>query len=123
MRPALPTYDTVVVEEPDFLRFVCCGNYSRTRSERLIAQVRLEADERRISRVLVDLQQVHESVPDRDRFHLGEMCADVLRGLRVAVIDLTEAPDAFAETVAVNRGATMRLFCSEPEALAWLLTP
>jgi hypothetical protein len=56
-----------------------------------------------------------------DRFHLGEATAAQLRGLRLAVIDLTEASDSFIETVALNRGATMRIFATEGEALAWLL--
>ena len=102
-------YNAQIVEEPHYLRINCSGSYSRARSEQLIALVRREADERRYTRVLVDLQAVGETVPNLDRFHLGEMCAAMLRGLRVAVIDLTEAPDAFVETVAVNRGATMRL--------------
>ena len=62
-------------------------------------------------------------MPNLDRFHLGELCAELLRGIRVAVIDLTEAPDAFVETVAANRGATRRVFITEAEALAWLVPP
>ena len=103
------------------MKFVFTGTYNRARSEQAIATVRREADERKYSRILVDYQGVPDNIPNLDRFHLGEMSAQVLRGLRVAVIDLTEAPDAFVETVAVNRGATMRLFCTEAEALAWLL--
>ena len=122
-KPPDPAYDTQVIAEPRYLRFVFFGAYSRARSEQAIAAVRREADERKYTRILVDYQGVPDNIPNLDRFHLGEMSAEVLRGLRVAVVDLTEAPDAFVETVAVNRGATMRLFCTEAEALAWLLPP
>jgi len=103
------------------LRFTATGSYARSRTEQLIALVRREADQRKFVRVLVDLTEVREAVPNFDRFHLGEATAAQLRGLRLAVIDLTEASDSFIETVALNRGATMRIFATEGEALAWLL--
>jgi hypothetical protein len=65
---------------------------------------------------------VPQPVPDHERFELGSLVAQELRGVKLAVVDLTEAPAKFAELVAANRGAAMRILTTEPDALSWLLS-
>ena len=52
---------------------------------------------------------------------MGSLAAQELRGVKLAVVDLTEAPDKFAELVAANRGADIRIFTTEVDAVSWLL--
>jgi hypothetical protein len=49
---------------------------------------------------------------------------DILRGIKVALVDMDPGEyelNRFGEDVAVNRGAIVRLFLHEDEAVAWLL--
>jgi hypothetical protein len=115
------SYDTEVRENPRYLHVIACGDYRFEHSQNLISFVRDEALKRRQQLVLVDLLGVPQPIPDYERFELGSLAAQELRELKLAVVDLTEAPDKFAELVAANRGANIRIFTTEADALSWLL--
>ena len=115
------TYDTEVRDNARYLHVIARGDYRFEHSQQLISLVRDEARRRQQHLVLVDLVGVPQPIPDHERFELGSLVAQELRGVKVAVVDLTEAPDKFAELVAANRGADMRIFTTEADALSWLL--
>lgn len=115
------SYDTEVRDNPRYLHVVARGEYRLDRSKQLIFFLRDEARRRRQRLALVDLVGVPQPVPDYERFELGSLTAQELRGVKVAFVDLTEASDRLAELVAANRGADIRIFATETEALSWLL--
>lgn len=56
------------------------------------------------------------------RFDTGLLVAESLDPCyRIAALAKEEVVNYFAETVAVNRGARLKVFTDEAEALAWLL--
>jgi hypothetical protein len=114
-------YDTVVLDNPRYLHVTARGDYRFEHSQQLISFVRDEARRRRQHLALVDLAGVPQPVPDYERFELGSLAAQELRGVKLAVADLTEARDRFAELVAANRGADIRIFTTEADAVSWLL--
>lgn len=57
-------------------------------------------------------------------YEVGLRLPAILRGIRVALVDRTPGEfelNRFGEDVAVNRGAEVRLFHREEEAVGWLL--
>ncbi|HYL02396.1 MAG TPA: hypothetical protein VEU54_03175 [Steroidobacteraceae bacterium] len=113
-------YECQFSEEAGILRVVVRGRRDFARSQRLVALIRTTADERGCRRVLLDTSALTEPPPNEYRFALGELLATEWRGLRVAVINPLEAGHGFVETVAVNRGATTRIFKTEDTAIEWL---
>jgi len=115
------TYRTTLTECAGYLRVVAHGAYSYGRSKRLLIRVPRELRRRGMSRVLVDFTDVPEAVPDLERAELGELAAKLYVGIRVAVIDPVEAGDRGIESVALVRGAQMKIFRLESTAIAWLV--
>lgn len=113
-------YESQFSEEAGILRVVVRGRRDFARSRRLVARIRQTADQHGVKRVLLDTSALADPPPNEYRFALGELLASEWRGLRVAVINPLEAGHGFVETVAVNRGATTRIFRSEDSALEWL---
>ena len=113
-------YETRISEEADILRVMLRGKREFGRSRRVVALIRKTAEERGLTRVLLDTSALTESPPNEYRFALGELLATEWRGLRVAVVNPVEAGHGFVETVAVNRGATTRIFKTQDSAMEWL---
>ncbi|HET7756458.1 MAG TPA: hypothetical protein VI195_10195 [Steroidobacteraceae bacterium] len=113
-------YQTQISEQGGILRVVVRGKRELGRSRRLVALIRKTAEEHGCRRVLLDTSALSEPPPNDYRFALGELLATEWRGLRVAVINPLEAGHGFVETVAVNRGATTRIFRTEDSAVEWL---
>jgi hypothetical protein len=87
----------------------------------LIDLVGAEAHTQGLMRVVVDIRQVEGDPPEMDRFRAGEHAASVLGSrIRTAVIGRAESINRFAEGVAVQSGADMRVFSNEDEALEWV---
>lgn len=80
--------------------------------------------EKGIKQVLVDARELTSLPRTFALFLFGKSFAeeDVLRTIKLAAVvsEKTTKDMAFIETVARNRGATMRLFRSMDAALAWL---
>lgn len=72
-------------------------------------------------RVMIDLTDMSDPVPPRDRFLLGKQAARVW-GRRIKVALLAKPADIthFFENVATNDGANVRAFADREEARAWL---
>ena len=79
------------------------------------------SEETEIRRALVDLRQQQIAGPVSQLFAFGQ---NIPSGITVAVLGDPHSDDhKFVETVALNRGKTVRLFFgSEDEAIEWLMT-
>lgn len=81
-----------------------------------------ECRRRGFDRVLV-IESFEQKGPLADVYEVASELPQIMRGIRIAFID-RELGDLeqnmFAETVALNRGATGKLFMDEARAVAWL---
>ncbi|HYL02687.1 MAG TPA: hypothetical protein VEU54_04650 [Steroidobacteraceae bacterium] len=115
-------YKLAIEASDQYLRVTVKGTYGFGRSRRLIHAVRELSDRHHLRRILADVTGVTGVPPDIDRFELGERIAEVFGSTHtLAVIAREEAVNRLAETVAQNRGAALRVFLTEQEALTWLL--
>ena len=75
-------------------------------------------------KVLVDGRGAEGSFSTMQQFEAGAMLAKHFKGLQVAIVvqESLRDPSQFGETVAVNRGAKVRVFTDEAEAQSWLGT-
>jgi hypothetical protein len=107
--------------EGAYLRLCVRGRYDPPSGLALLSLIPVEAQHFACRHVLVDIRGVIGEGSTLSRFEMGATAARLLPPLRVAIVWRAETTDRFAETVALNRGANLRVFASEPEALAWLL--
>jgi hypothetical protein len=114
-------FEITVTQRAGVVRIAARGAYSRGRLERLIQCVITESETRGIARVLVDVTGVPGSIPTLDRYEVGVAAARAFGERRVAVVERPERNERFFETVARNRGASIRDFTDEAQALEWLL--
>jgi hypothetical protein len=115
-------YKLAIEANREYLRVTAKGTYGFGRTRRLIYVVRESSDGHQLRRVLVDLTGVTGQPPDIDRFELGERLAQVFGSTHtLAIIGRKESVNRLAETVAQNRGAALRVFFTERDALTWLL--
>jgi hypothetical protein len=72
-------------------------------------------------KVLVDARQVPSQPTLLERFGYATQLAEELRGLMIAIVASPGLdPERFGETVAQNRGTSLRLFPTLEEACQWL---
>lgn len=115
-------YKLAIEANREYLRVTAKGTYGFGRTRRLISLIRESSDGHQLRRVLVDLTGVTGQPPDVDRLELGERLAQVFGSTHtLAIIGRKESVNRLAETVALNRGAVLRIFFTEREALTWLL--
>lgn len=87
----------------------------------LIKEAAAACVEENLSRALVDFREMPGKISTADRFQLGVEAASAMRGLlKVAVVYRRSEMNWFAETVAKNRGANLRIFSEMDEAIKWL---
>ena len=115
-------YKLAIEANREYLRVTATGTYGFGRTRRLIYVIRESSDGHQLRRVLLDLTGVIGRPPDMDRFELGERLAQVFGSTyTLAIIGRKESVNRLAETVARNRGADLRVFFTEQDALNWLL--
>lgn len=89
-----------------------------------IAEIRRICEEKNGLRVLVDTTRQVRETNTATTFHRGVHAATTLRipKLRLAIVvsEQLREQHQFFETVAVNRGFSVRVFSGIPEAMAWL---
>ena len=94
------------------------GNMNASRVE----EIALQARTFQRWRVLIDLTAMQGSMPNTDRFLLGEAAGRFWgRRLKVAVAARPGTVNRFFENVAVNSGANVRAFEDIQPAIDWLL--
>lgn len=74
-----------------------------------------------LDKVLVDLRKVNTSISIMDRYDIGVEVRHVIRpDIREAVAAKCNLITYMAETVAINRGARLKVFSKVEHALEWL---
>jgi hypothetical protein len=117
-------YQIDVSDGAGFLRIVARGQYSRRRFDELLQRIVSEIQSRGVWRVLVHVTGVPGPIPVLDRYEAGVSAAGALRAqTRIAVVERSDRSERFFETVARNRGLSIRDFAGEPAAREWLLGP
>ena len=87
-------------------------------------QIPIIANEAKISKILLIYQGEPFSIGTAKRFQYGTDIAKYFRGLKLAIVldEPMREPRKFSETVAVNRGAKVRICGTVEEACSWLKT-
>lgn len=89
---------------------------------RLVENAKEKAEQMKVHRILLDLRLWESPTTDLVRYDSGMNVAELLRPpYRVAVLAKKAHVNHFAENVAVNRGAMLKIFFDETSALEWLL--
>jgi hypothetical protein len=71
-------------------------------------------------KILADLRKTKDALNLSQRYQLGVLAADILRGFKIAVVYHTDENNQFAESVATNRGLPAIITDDMEEAKRWL---
>jgi hypothetical protein len=109
-------------DRDDHLLIEGTGEWELGDVERKVEAVRQEAEERGYRRVLIDIRTVTPPPREIERFFVGERIAQVWgHSLKVAIVWRPEMLTMVGENAAVNRGANMKTFSDEDQAVHWLV--
>lgn len=119
------SYELRLTQEPEFLHAVVTGTNSRENVAAYLNEVRNECVARNCSRVLIEEHLEGPRLGVMDVFEVaaeGSMRAPA-QIIAMAYVDVNAGGDLmkFAETVAINRGLSVRVFSSVSDARGWLL--
>jgi hypothetical protein len=105
----------------EYLKIFISGENPYAEIDEIITTIKRLADENNRTKVLLDTMNV-SGLSEMEKYFAGEQGAKVLgHKIKIAVVSQPEKINKFMETVAVNRGARLRVFGNEPEAIDWLL--
>ena len=97
------------------------GEWTNESARKIIDQIRIESERRRFEKVLVDLTELSSPEKELTRFISGELIAKILGFSRkVAAFANPKQINRFAETLAVNRGASFKIFENKFAEILWL---
>ena len=109
-------------QEPSYLFVELSGTWTTDDAKRAIEAIRSEADKRGLTRLLIDCRKFSKPDTEMTRFFTGEHIALIWgHPFKSVGVVRPEIYNGFAETVAINRGANVKAFFEEEEALEWLL--
>jgi hypothetical protein len=115
--------DAAIKQEDGYLRLTLSGRMTRGALLRALAQIIAETKSRKMWRVLCDSSTVPAPLGTSEKFEVGaELARTADRRMILAVVASAELVDYFFETVARNRGASVRVFTNEAVALQWLFS-
>jgi hypothetical protein len=118
---SLLEYEVKTAKDAGFLRITVSGAFALQPSKDLLDRLAADARHHEADRVLLDFRGVVGRATTLDRYELGAHAAAHVK-VKIAFVGLPEMIDRLPETVAVNRGAKVRVFTDEAEALSWLLS-
>ena len=121
-------FDIKITVEKDFVSIFASGDYSLLKAKDLF---KLSIDSALLhnkSKILIDVTNITGTIPFLDRFEYSEFFAKYRAEHALTKINKTAVvgqepivhKDRFGETVAVNRGANVRVFTGMNKALIWL---
>jgi hypothetical protein len=115
------TTEYTINQEGDWLRLTLNGRMTRGSLLRALAQIVAETKSRNVWRVLCDANSVPAPIGTSEKFAVGaELARTADRRMIMAVVAGADLVDYFFETVARNRGASVRVFTNEATAIQWL---
>ena len=107
---------------PHYLLVKGSGQWRERNVRHALQTVHLEAEKQGLTCILIDMRDVSPPANLVTRFFTGVQLATFFKHpYRIAAIGLASWVDHFTETVATNRGAKLKVFTDEQQALAWLL--
>jgi hypothetical protein len=107
-----------------WFEFKVSGTYEFEDAREFIRLLPRESAARNCQRILVDLLQLQDDIPDWERFFLGKETAEILGpSIQLAIAAPAEKINHFWENTAVNRGANVGVFPTKEHALHWLVRP
>ncbi len=110
-------------ENEQILEVLVEGSYEFNEMIQLMKRIANECARLAIDKVLVDLTELDDRVPDMDRFRLGEHSAKLRKSpIRVGIVDRLEKINHFFETVARNRGVQVDVGTNRNAVLETLTT-
>lgn len=114
--------DHTIAEDPGgFLLFTCSGVYTFEGMKDFIGFARNISREKGYDKAIIDMTGVRGSMPDFDRFKLGELIADVvLNTEKLAIIQREEEINKFVENIASNRFVRILVTSNMDEAVSWI---
>lgn len=111
--------------QDDYLLVKMSGSFDSTKAKQFLSEILKAAEGHSLFKALVDVREVKGSIPTMARFKLGEFMGKIGAGaVQTAILELPGQVDdeRFFETVAINRGANVKVFTSTyDEALEWIL--
>lgn len=96
------------------------GDWTHTAALESIDQIKLKAESEGMKLILLDLHDVSTPEDEMVRFYTGQILANMLAGFKIAAYSQSHKINRFTENVAVNRGATFRIFDNSSDAVSWL---
>jgi hypothetical protein len=115
-------FDLIVQRRPEYVRYNAAGPTSLKSFAELVVFVAADIERYEDDRVLLDLRQVKGRLTTSEQQLIGEMAATRFPLLfKLASIVPQGEVTGNSERAAVSKGLQVRVFDSEPAALAWLL--
>jgi hypothetical protein len=113
-----------ITTEPGFIRVrvVSTATVSSSSVQAFFARVTDAARDAGVSKILYDARSATGLLSTMERFDYASRIAEQFRGLKVAFVvnQPLRDPSLFGETVAINRGAIIRVVKTLAEAYEWL---
>jgi hypothetical protein len=107
--------------EQDYLFVIGTGRWTTRDAQEAIDSIYVELERRKFTRLLVDVRELSKPDHEMTRFFTGDHWANVFgEPFKAAFIMLPDVYNGFGETVAVNRGAALKVFLNEVSAVEWL---
>ena len=111
-----------IMIEPGFIHVLFAPLVYSSSSREFFPQVIDAARNASVSKILFDVRSVTGQLNTVERFEYASRIAELFRGFKVAFVvnKSLRDPDLFGETVAVNRGANIRVLSTLAGAYDWL---
>ena len=121
-----------ITPHPNVLHVLAAGQFDLVDAARSFLEVTKVIDKHQSEKVIFDGRGVFGNVKAAERFYYGELVALTLRkpqpdggyhaGPQIAyvLVEPVLDPARLGETVAVNRGANVKMFDDYEEAIQWL---
>lgn len=114
--------EVTIHKDLEIIQIESCGNIATEDFQKTLDTILRIRQDQGLNKVFVDATKATSYPSTMLIYDFGSQVADLLRGLKVAivVVPVTYNESLFFETVARNRGGNVSLFDSPAAALAWL---
>ena len=114
------TVDVKYIESSNYLSVSCLGRYDFEALKGAIDLISEHSLNLNCPTALIDYSVIDGKLSNADKYNIGEYIARKLSSrTKLAVVDKPENINKFGETVAVNRGAFVRVFSNKEDAVKW----